>query len=230
MDAKERILVKAHELFNRYGIRSVSMDDISVQLGMSKKTLYQYYVDKDELVNAVFEEVFSVNKAQCLECRAQGENVIHEVFLSFDRVQDMLTNMNPAVLYDMKKYHPGAFKKFQDFQNNFLYKMIRENNQRVIEEDLYRPDNDVQIKTRYRLHSIKLSFDPEVFPSNKPHIVQIEQQLMEHFLFGLATVKGQKLIQKYKNQRTKKYSDEQKSVVRLDVSMDGRVGAGPAKV
>jgi AcrR family transcriptional regulator len=204
MEAKERILIKAHELFNRYGIRSVSMDDIATQLGMSKKTLYQYYIDKDELVNAVFDAMFAANKAQCSECRKQGENTIHEVFLSFDSVQEMLANMNPAVLFDMKKYHPVAYKKFQDFQNNFLSKMIRENLQRGVEEELYRPDIDADILTRYRLHSIMLSFDPDIFPPNKNNIVHIEQQLMEHFLYGLATVKGQKLIQKYKNQRTKK--------------------------
>src|SRR5215217_3856307 len=102
MEPKERILVKAHELFNRYGIRSVSMDDIAAQLGMSKKTLYQYYVDKDELVNEVFEEIFAKKKIQCLECSDRGDNVIHEVFLSFDMVQEMLSTMNPAVLFDMK--------------------------------------------------------------------------------------------------------------------------------
>ena len=203
MEAKERILVKAHELFSRYGIRSVSMDDIATELGMSKKTLYQYYMDKDELVNAVFEEIFVAKRAQCLECRKLGENMIHEVFLSFDMVQEMLANMNPAVLFDMKKYHPTAFKKFQDFQNNFLYKMIKENLLKGVEEELYRPEIDVETLTRFRLHSIMLSFDPEVFPSNKTNLVQIEQQLMEHFLYGLATAKGQKLIQKYKHQRTK---------------------------
>ena len=67
----------------------------------------------------------------------------------------------------------------------------------------YRAEIDVETLTRFRLHSIMLSFDPEVFPSNKTNLVQIEQQLMEHFLYGLATAKGQKLIQKYKHQRTK---------------------------
>src|SRR5438270_3200105 len=90
MEAKDRILVKSNELFNRYGIRSVSMDDIATQLGMSKKTLYQYYVDKDELVNAVFDITINENKSQCMECTKHGENAIHEVFLSFDMVQDLL--------------------------------------------------------------------------------------------------------------------------------------------
>lgn len=203
MDPKERILLKSNELFNRYGIRSVSMDDIATQLGMSKKTLYQYYVDKDELVNAVFDIILNSNKSQCLECSKKGENAIHEVFLSFDMMQDILTSMNPSVLFDMQKYHPSAYKKFQDFRNGFLYKLIRNNLERGIREEIYRPEIDTDILSKYRLFSVLLSFDPEVFPSNKTNLVYIEQQLLEHFLYGLATSKGEKLIQKYKTQRTK---------------------------
>jgi TetR/AcrR family transcriptional regulator, cholesterol catabolism regulator len=204
MDPKERILVKSHELFNRYGIRSVSMDDIAAQLGMSKKTLYQYYTDKDELVNAVFDIVLTTNKAQCMDCTKRGENAIHEVYMSFDMVEEMLKTMNPAVLFDMQKYHPSAFKKFDEFRNGFLYRIIKGNLERGIKEELYREDIDTDILSRYRLHSVLLSFNPEVFPTNKTNLVYIEQQLLEVFLYGMATTKGQKLIQKYKNQRTTK--------------------------
>jgi AcrR family transcriptional regulator len=109
MEAKERILQKAHELFNRYGIRSVSMDEIAAQLGISKKTVYQYYADKDELVSAVFNGIMSHNKEQCLKDRQIASNAIHEVFLAFDMVKEMFAEMNPAVLFDMEKYHPSAF-------------------------------------------------------------------------------------------------------------------------
>jgi len=204
MEAKERILVKTHELFNRHGIRSVSMDDIAAQLGMSKKTLYQYYTDKDELVNAVFDVILATNKSQCLECNKKGENAIHEVFLSFDVVEEMLKTMNPSLLFDMQKYHPSAFKKFDEFRNGFLYKMIKSNLDRGVNEELYREDIDTDVLSRYRLHSVVLSFNPDVFPSNKNSLVHIEQQLMDVFLYGIASVKGQKLIQKYKNQRNKK--------------------------
>jgi TetR/AcrR family transcriptional regulator, cholesterol catabolism regulator len=203
MEVKERILEKAHELFNRYGLRSVSMDDIAAQLGMSKKTVYQYYADKDELVNAVFGRMLETNKAKCITCSMKGENAIHEIFMSFEMVEELLANMNPSVLFDMQKYHPSAFKKFLDFKNNFLYKMISENLISGISDELYREDIDIDILTRYRLHTVMLSLDPDVFPSNKYKLVHIEQQLLEHFLYGLATAKGQKLIQKYKTQRTK---------------------------
>jgi AcrR family transcriptional regulator len=171
---------------------------------MSKKTLYQYYADKDELVNAVFEGMLSLNKSQCLETANRGENAIDEVFLSFDMVQEMLSTMNPSVLFDLQKYHPSANQKFLDFKNQFLYKMLVHNLQRGVEQGLYRDDIDIDIMARYRLYSVMLSFNADVFPSNKGNLVHIEQQLQEHFLNGLATPKGQKLIQKYKQQRTQK--------------------------
>jgi TetR/AcrR family transcriptional regulator, cholesterol catabolism regulator len=204
MEAKERILVKANELFHRYGIRSVSMDDIAAQLGMSKKTLYQYYTDKDELVHAVFDVILATNKNNCIECTKKGDNAIHEVFLSFDIMEEMLKTMNPSVLFDMHKYHPAAYRKFEEFKNSFLYKIIKGNLDRGVKEELYRNDIDTDILTRYRLYSVLLSFNPEVFPTVKTNAAFIEQQLIECFVYGLATPKGYRLIEKYKNQRTKK--------------------------
>jgi AcrR family transcriptional regulator len=204
MDAKERILLKAHEMFNRYGIRSVSMDDIAAQLGMSKKTLYQYYADKEELVSGVFLTVIEGNKTRCLSDKKIAENAVHEVFLAFDMVQEMFSKMNPVVIFDLKKYHPAVYSKVHEHKHNFLYQMIRQNLEKGVKEELYRTEIDTDVLTRYRIEGIFLPFDAEVFPNNRTNLVHIEHQLTEHFLFGLATSKGQKLIQKYKNQRTKK--------------------------
>lgn len=204
MEPKERILEKANELFMRYGIRSVSMNDIAVELGMSKKTLYQYYADKDELVNAVFETVFNSSQLRCNQSKTGSENAIHEVFVSFNMVQQMLDSMNPAVLFDLKKYHPIAYKKFQDFKNQFLHGLLMENLQKGVDDGLYRPEIDIEILSRYRLNSIMLCFDSDVFPSGKNSLTDIELHLMLHFLYGITTAKGQKLVQKYINQRSKK--------------------------
>ncbi len=203
MEAKERILLKSHELFNRYGIRSVSMDDIAAQLSMSKKTLYQYYTDKDELVNAVFDIALRENQNWCTASRERGANAIHEVFLSLDMVREMLDSMNPSLIFDLQKYHPTAFKKYLSFKNDFLYQIIYSNLEKGIREEVYREDIDIEIMSRYRLHGIMLAFDPEVFPDNKTALLRIETHLAEHFLYGIATPKGQRLIQKYKNQRIK---------------------------
>lgn len=203
METKDRILVKSHEQFNRFGIRSVSMDDIATALGMSKKTLYLHFADKEELVGACFSQVMEHNRHQCLEYQKKAENPIHEIFLAFDMTQEMFANMNPVVIYEMEKYHPSAYKKFQEFKYGFLYKVIADNLERGIREELYRPDVDVDVITRYRIESVMLPFNATIFPNNRTHLIHIEQQLFEHFLYGLATTKGQKLIQKYKTQRQK---------------------------
>jgi AcrR family transcriptional regulator len=204
MEPKERILEKADELFNRYGLRSVSMDDIAAQTGMSKKTLYLYFVDKDELVDAVFSKVMDFNKVHCTAEKENADNALHEIFLAYDRVQEMFANMNPSVLVDMEKYHSATYLKFKQFKNHFLFGMIRSNIERGIAEGLYREDIDIDILSRFRIHCILLAFNTEVFPNNRTQLVAIEQQLVEFFLYGLATPKGVKLIQKYKSQRTQK--------------------------
>src|SRR6266446_2059660 len=125
--AKERILQKAHELFMRYGVRSVSMDDIAAQLGMSKKTVYQFYTDKEELVDAVLSGILENNRKQCLADRHRAENAIHEVFQAFDMIQDMFTNMNPSIVFDLEKYHPEVSKKLQHHKHVFMYQVIKQN-------------------------------------------------------------------------------------------------------
>ena len=204
MEPKERILTKAHELFNRYGIRSVSMDDIAAQLGMSKKTLYQYYADKEELVSGVFLSMIEGNRTRCLADRKVAENAIQEVFFALDMMQEMFAQMNPVVVFDLQKYHPDVYAKFHEHKYTFLYHMIQTNLEKGIREELYRSEIDVEVITRLRIESVMLPFNSEVFPNNRTHLIHIEEQLHDHFLYGLATPKGQKLIQKYKNQRNKK--------------------------
>ena len=203
MEAKDRILQKAHELFYKFGVRSVSMDDIAVPLGMSKKTLYQYYADKEALVGEVFLTVMEQNRTHCVRDVKVAENAIHEIFLAFDRVQEMFATMNPSILFELQKYHPRVFTQFTKFKNEFLYNIIRANLERGIAEDLYRHDIDTDVLTRFRLHCIMLAFNADVFLADPSQMVHIEQQLLEHFLYGLATAKGIKFIQKYKQQRNK---------------------------
>jgi TetR/AcrR family transcriptional regulator, cholesterol catabolism regulator len=204
MDVKERILIKADDLFMRYGIRSVSMDDIALELGMSKKTLYQYYVDKDELVDAVMNATIIKNEHDCDIDRETSENAIDEIFKAMEMVEEMFRNMNPSILYDIEKYHPKTFARFQKHKNEYIYMVIRENLVRGIKEELYRPEINLDILSKFRLESMMLPFSPEFHGRNKFNLADLEQEIMEHYLYGLASLKGHKLILKYKQERIKK--------------------------
>ncbi len=204
MEIKERILIKADELFNRYGVRSVSMDDIAAGLGMSKKTLYQYYADKEELVSAVFGAFLEENRTRCLNDKKKAENVIHEVFLAFDMMREMFSQMNPVVVFDLQKYHPAVYRKVHEHKYSFLYQVIKNNLDQGVKDELYRPEIDTDVIARFRIESVMMAFNSDIFPTNRTQLIHIEEQITDLLIYGIATTKGQKLIQKYKNQRTKK--------------------------
>jgi AcrR family transcriptional regulator len=203
MEMRDRIKQKADELFRSFGIKSVTMDVIASRLGVSKKTIYQFFADKDELVDEVVTQLLSYNQQCCSRDRARADNAIHEVFLAMEMVQQMFENMNPGILYDIERNHPATFQKFLIHKNKFLLEVIRENIERGKKEELYREDVNTGVIARLRLETMMLPFNPEIFPKTKYNLVELEQQLMEHFLFGVATIKGHKLILKYQEQRKK---------------------------
>jgi TetR/AcrR family transcriptional regulator, cholesterol catabolism regulator len=210
---KERIKQKADDLFMQYGVRSVTMDEIAVQLGVSKKTLYQYYADKDELVDAVIIDILSSNEQNCIKDRNIAKNAIHEVFLAIDMMQEMFQDMNPSVLFELEKYYPKAFEKFKQHKYSFLYKVMKENLERGITEELYRPDIDVEILIKARLESMLMPFNQQVFPKSKFNLIKVETELTTHFLYGLATVKGYKLITKYQQHRNNKKTNTNEKIM-----------------
>jgi AcrR family transcriptional regulator len=209
MEAKERISVKAEELFMQFGIRSVSMDDIANQLGMSKKTLYQYFADKDELVEAVVNRHINEVEGDCTYCRNEARDAIHEIFLTMEHIMEELNNMNPMLLYDLEKFHFKAFRRFKDYKDKFLLQIIRNNIEWGIKDELYRSDVNVDVLSKYRIESIMIPFNVAVFPPGKYNLGKISEIMIENFTYGLATIKGHKLIQKYNEQRQKNISYEE---------------------
>lgn len=204
MEPRDRILEKANALFMQYGIRSVSMDDIANGLGMSKKTLYQHFADKDALVAAVVELHVGEMQSRCGQCRHQAENAIHEIFITMDILVADLANMNPMVLFDLEKFHFASYQRFRQHKDSFLLGIIRQNLEWGVRDGLYRPDIDVDIMSKYRLESMMLPFNVALFPPGKYNLAATTNMILEHFVFGVSTLKGHELIQRYGEERNKK--------------------------
>jgi AcrR family transcriptional regulator len=199
METKERIIEQAKNLFLKLGIRSVSMDDICSHLAISKKTLYQHVADKDELVDMVLQGQISGMQAETMECCLQSENAIQEVIKTMEMLVKHFTSMNPVVLFDLQKFHLSAFNKFKDHKYQFTLEMISNNLKRGITEGLYRADINVDILSRFRLESLEIAFNVEVYPTNRYNLVEVSIAIIENFLYGVATEKGFALIEQYKN-------------------------------
>jgi TetR/AcrR family transcriptional regulator, cholesterol catabolism regulator len=203
MEIRNRIIEKANELFMQYGIRSVSMDDIANGLGMSKKTLYQHFADKDALVEAVVDLHIIQMQHDCGSCRRTAKDAIHEIFNTMELLMEEFSNMNPMVLYDLEKFHFRAYQKFREHKETYLQSIIRNNLEWGINDDLYRADLNIDVISKYRMESMMLPFNVAVFPPGKFSVAETTSIILELFIYGVATLKGHKMIQKYKEQRQK---------------------------
>ena len=120
----------------RYGLKSVSMDDIASKLAISKKTIYRHYSDKDQLVMAVVKKVTSDNQMKCEDDIATSVNAVHEIILAMKQMSILFHAMNPSILYDLQKYYPQAFRIFEIHKSEFIYNKIRSNIIRGVKEGL----------------------------------------------------------------------------------------------
>ena len=144
--------------------------------------------------------MITTNQYACKKDIDNSENAVHEIFLVMEMMAEMFKTMNPSILHDMQKYHPAAFSKFKKHKNEFLYNVCTQNLLRGVQEELYRPEISVDILCRYRVETMFIPFHPEFQQSLKQSLAKIEEEILMHFLFGLVSQKGYKLIIKYREQ------------------------------
>ena len=207
-DTKEKILKGAETLFTKYGIRSISMDDIARHLSVSKKTLYQHFVDKDELVTMVTEAHMAYSKKMYENIRKQSENSIDELHKIGIQVRRHMEEQNPSLLFDIQKFHPKAWNAWVEHKNNYIYNSIVRNIKQGIKDGLIRADVNTEIFAQLRLATIQVCCDEQVFPREKFSMAEVQSQVFEHFVLGLCTEKGKKLYQKYKENNHKLLTNE----------------------
>ena len=198
LETKDKILKGAESLFMKYGIRSISMDDIARHLAVSKKTLYQHFADKDELVTMVTEAHMAANKKMYEAIRKQSENSIDELYKIGMHVRRHLEDQNPSLLFDIQKFHPRAWNVWMEYKSNYIYSSVVRNIKQGIKDGLVRAEINPEIFAQFRLATIQVCCDDQYFPQDKFNMAEVQSQVFEQFVYGLCTEKGKKLYQKYK--------------------------------
>lgn len=198
---ENRILLKTRELVVRNGARYVTMDVLANELGISKKTIYQFYADKDALISAVIDFELEEQNLRLKNSQAMAENAVHEMFMLLENIQTIFQNMNPLTISELAKYHVDAFMKIEAHKNVFMHGVIISNLKRGVEQGVYRSDIDPEILAAYRLETGFIAFNPAVFPLNKNDIGKVNIQIMEHFIYGVMSPKGLELMEKYKKEK-----------------------------
>jgi AcrR family transcriptional regulator len=199
MEQRERIIQGGEELLLKAGIKSVTMDDIAKHLGMSKKTIYLFFKDKNELVMALVKKKLQDDEYQLSEMISKSGNVIEEMINMMKCSEDIFSRINPIVIHDMQKYHPDAWRQFQNFKTDVLVGKLEELFTKGIKQGYIRPEIDVKILAKMRVAQFELGFNTNIFPLAEFSPWKVQYQFLEHFNYGICTLKGYKLLNQYKN-------------------------------
>ncbi|MBS1533132.1 MAG: TetR/AcrR family transcriptional regulator [Bacteroidetes bacterium] len=195
----DRILDGSGELFLQAGIKSVTMDDIAKHLGMSKKTIYQFFKDKNELVLGLVKKRLKDDEDEMSEILAKSGNVIEEMINMMKCSEEIFARANPIVIHDLQKYHPEAWKVFQEFKAGVIVRTLEELLSKGIRQGYIRPEIDVKVIARIRVLQVEAGFNAAVFPLSEFNPWKVQRELMDHFNYGICTMKGYKLLNEYKN-------------------------------
>lgn len=197
-EQRDRISGAAFELFCQRGIKGVSMDDIAQHLAMSKKTIYKWFDNKNDMVNAAVSNYLSNMEHTACEL-SNAANAVEELFNLVQMSRQIFSQLNQSIFYELQKYHPEAWQLWIRHKNEFTLKKIRQNMLRGISEGLFRQDLDVEVMARLRLAQIEIPFNRDFFPPHEFDLTHVQMASLELYMLGIATLKGHKLINSLKH-------------------------------
>jgi TetR/AcrR family transcriptional regulator, cholesterol catabolism regulator len=196
MEIRERIIEGASQLFKMYGTRSVTMDSLASHIGISKRTIYENFQDKDEIFEGVLRLMTEKQKLLIKKILDDSDNAIEAVFRVIEMNRDHYMSMSPSFHEDMKKYHNEVLMKKADKSEIPDYRNNIEIIERGIKQKLFRKDINANIVNRC-LYSLALSvMDGELYPFEDFTRQEVLRNGMINYLRGISTTEGIQLIDK----------------------------------
>ncbi len=195
--SRKEILEGAKGLFMRYGIKSVTMDDVARELGISKKTLYQHIDNKDDLITRIIAQHIDDEKETIESITAQASDPIDQVVLIARHVIKKLRQVRPTTMFDLKKYYRDCWSMMDKFHLEYIYSVIRTNIEQGQSMGLYRDDCNPDIIAKLYVGKTLLLTDEEMFPMQNYDRDELYAQYITYHLRGLVSEEGLKKLKTY---------------------------------
>lgn len=199
-ETKQKIVQAANELFIKYGIRSVTMDDIARHLGMSKKTIYQSFSEKDEIVSEGMRMHCEMMAKRSEDIKRGSNTAIEELLKSSVIFREQMRKMNPNMMFDLHKYHHTTWERWVSYKRDVIKKRIMDTIERGIKDGCFREDINKEVLAALRIEQLELGFNESVFPRDQFNIEEVQMQLFDHFIYGCLTQKGFEVYEESKKQ------------------------------
>lgn len=187
---REKILDVAIEQFSRYGVRTVTMENIARLSGVSKKTIYQEFNDKRELVKKAFGMILSQDQEKLTGFLSEGDGVIEHLICASKTIRERLENMNPMAVLEVQRYFPDAWEMFESFRDEIIVTDIIKVLERGKKLGYFREEINSEILAKMRVNQISAAFDPTYFNTSSHSLLDLQVEMMNHFLHGIFTEKG----------------------------------------
>ena len=190
------ILEKVQRMYNRYGIRSVTMDDVSRELGISKKTLYEHFRDKEELISKVLELGLIMHQEQMAELDKKNLNALDELMELYKMIHHMFMDYNPSMEYDIRKYYPALFDQMKEARRKSIYETALKNMNKGKKEGLYRKDLNARIIAKLQVFQVENLFDSDLFPIQEITSFKVFHEFYVYNLHGILSDEGRSRFEK----------------------------------
>ena len=190
-DEKEiQIIGKALELFLKYGIKSLTMDDVARHLHISKKTLYQFVSDKKDLVVKSVQLAISEEQNRICCSVKESNTAIDELIEITKCINSKTSEIHPSVLYDLQKYHPKAWELMMDHKKEFIHGIMSSNLNRGIKEGYYRKKMNPEIVASIYMIMVDQAMNAESHLAKKLSIDKLHLEVINYHFNGICNQKG----------------------------------------
>jgi len=195
-EIKEKILTEAEQLFMHYGFKSITMDDVARELGVSKKTLYQFFTDKNDLVNqCVLHYLDNMNMLCCNVVDSKDLDAISVLLQISEKINVVIRHINPSSMFDLKKYFKGAWDKLEADRRSFIKKLIQDNIVFGVKNGLYRKDLDADVVSRIYIYLVSFLINPDNYDKEEMDIKVMHLEIVKYHLRSISTAKGTALLE-----------------------------------
>ena len=194
-EIKDKILTEAELLFMRYGFKSITMDDVARELGVSKKTLYQFFSDKNDLVNQCVEHYLETMNTMCCSVVENKELDAISVMLQIsEQMNAMIRQINPSSMFDLKKYFKPAWDKLEADRRSFIKRVIQDNILLGVKKGLYRKDLNADTVSRIYIYLVGFLTNPDNYDQEGMDIKEMHLEIVKYHLRSISTAKGHELL------------------------------------
>ncbi|MEO0525693.1 MAG: TetR/AcrR family transcriptional regulator [Bacteroidota bacterium] len=191
---KEKILEKATDMFLNLGFKSVTMDDLAQEMGISKKTIYAHYENKTQLVEESTMHLFwAISHGIDYICTL-GKNPIEELYDIKKFVMQHLKDEKSSPQYQLQKYYPKIHHTIREKQYDVMQDCVVDNLKRGIEQGIYRDNLNVDFVSRIYFSGVTSIKDYRLFPPHEFPMTRIQDHFLEYHLRGIVTPKGRKIL------------------------------------